>query len=112
MDDKRPLPWVAVINQALARKFFPSEDPLGRVIRLDWFVGNNTGRSVFRYRIIGISGDVLEWPQSPARPTFYLPLLDGHSAEISIILHAKAGSATVVAAARSSTGYAPCWRIA
>ena len=100
VDDKNPLPGAAVINQAFAREFFPTEDPIDRFITLYWFVGNNPERSVLRYRIVGISGDVLERPQTPAQPTFYLPLLDGDSTEVSIILHTAAGG-TVAGAARS-----------
>jgi putative ABC transport system permease protein len=102
VDDKHPLPGAVVINQALARQFFSSQDPIGRFITLYWFVGNSAERSVLRYRIIGISGDALERPQSPAQPTFYLPLLDGDSTEISIILHTGTGSATPASAARSA----------
>jgi predicted permease len=99
--DKNPLPGAAVINLAFAKKFFPSEDPIDHFIRLDWFVGNNPKRTELRYRIIGISGDVLERPQSPVQPTFYLPLMDGDSTDISIILHTGDGGGTVARAARS-----------
>ncbi len=100
VDDKRPLTGAVVINQALARKFF-ADDPIGKYIRLDWFVGNNAAPSALRYRIIGISGDVLERPQAPAQPTFYLPLLDGDSSEISMVLHTRGDAGTAVAEARS-----------
>lgn len=102
VDDKHPLPGAAVINQALAKKFFASQEPIGRFITLDWFVGNNTERSRLRYQIVGISGDVHERPQSPALPTFYVPLLDGDSTEISIVLHSQAAAGAVAAAARAA----------
>ena len=101
VDDKRPLSGAVVINQALAKQFFPAQDPIGRYITLDWFVGNNTERTVLRYRVIGISGNVLERPQSPPQPTFYLPLLDGDSTDISIILHTGIDPSAVAGEARS-----------
>ena len=101
LDDKHPLPGAVVINQALAKQFFPSQDPIDRYITLYWFVGNNTARTLLRYRIIGITGDVLERPQSPARPTLYLPLLDGDSTDISIILHTEIDPGAVASQARS-----------
>jgi predicted permease len=102
VDDKHPIPGAVVINQALARKFFPSEDPVGKFLALDWFVGNNTERSALRYRVVGVSGDVLERPQAPAQPTFYLPLLDGDSTDLVIILHTAIDPGSVAGGARSA----------
>jgi putative ABC transport system permease protein len=102
LDDKHPRTGAVIINQEFAKGFFQSEDPLGRFMDLYWFVGNNTQRSLLRYRIIGVSGDVLERPQSPPEPTFYLPLLDGDSTEITVVLHAAADAAKVLEPARAA----------
>lgn len=72
------------------------------LLALDWFVGNNTERSALRYRVVGISGDVLERPQVPVQPTFYLPLLDGDSNDLVIVLHAGIDLGSVAAGARSA----------
>jgi len=101
LDDKRPGTGAAIVNQAFAKKFFPAADPVDHVILLNWFVGNNTSQSALRYRIVGVSGDVLEQPQSPAKPMFYLPLLDGDSTEISIVLNVAAGAPAVASDVRS-----------
>ncbi|HTQ55288.1 MAG TPA: ABC transporter permease [Bryobacteraceae bacterium] len=102
VDDKNPHPGAAIINQSLARRFFPNQDPIGRYLTMDWFVGNNAERSLLRYRIVGVAGDVLERPQAPAQPTLYLPVLDGDSAEISIILNTGIGAAAVIGDARAA----------
>jgi putative ABC transport system permease protein len=52
--------------------------------------------------VIGVSGDVLERPQAPAQPTFYLPLLDGDSTDISIVLHTAIDPRSVAGGARSA----------
>jgi predicted permease len=59
----------AVINQALARKFFPNEDPIGRHLG---FVDGHGGD----YEIVGIVEDTKYIdPTAPALPMFFVPLL-------------------------------------
>jgi putative ABC transport system permease protein len=48
--DRAGVPHVVVINQALARQFFPNEDPLGKVLDIEW------GKEP--YHVIGVAGDV------------------------------------------------------
>jgi putative ABC transport system permease protein len=56
-----------IINEALARHYFPGEDPLGRTLVLDYDVNRNL-------EIIGVVADVKEGdPGSAAAPAFYLP---------------------------------------
>jgi putative ABC transport system permease protein len=63
---------VVVINETLARKTFPNEDPLGKQIRLrydDYPVEENRAR-----QIVGIVGDVQNiGPQRPTFPELYVP---------------------------------------
>ena len=47
--DTESSPWVAVINESLARQFFPDEDPIGRTL----YPGQDRPRE-----IIGIVGDI------------------------------------------------------
>jgi len=101
VDDKHPLVGAAVVNQAFAKRYFATDDPLDHFLTVNWFVGNNTEASVQRYRIVGISGDVLERPQSPAPPEFYLPLLDGDSNEVTVLLHTDMDASAIDAEARS-----------
>ena len=60
---------VAVINEAMAAKFFPGEDPLGRRIRI---AGVTTPESWMT--IVGVSGNVrTESLDRPARPAYHFP---------------------------------------
>ena len=60
---------IAVINQALARKFFPNDDPIGRHLGLAEGHGGD-------YEIVGIVEDTKYIdPKAPALPMFFMPLL-------------------------------------
>jgi putative ABC transport system permease protein len=65
--DRREAPFVAIINQSLARASFPDRDPIGRRIRcgLD---------SLEFMTIVGVVADVrTEGPAQPAQPELYMP---------------------------------------
>jgi putative ABC transport system permease protein len=51
--DTASAPWVIIINQTMARRYFPDEDPIGKRITLD-FVPDERPRE-----IIGVSGDIV-----------------------------------------------------
>lgn len=57
-DDSKAAPGVAVINENLARRFWPTEDPIGKRFRL----GNGTSS----YQVIGITKDI--WDDGLALP--------------------------------------------
>ena len=59
-----------VITESMAKAFFPSQDPIGKRVRIDW--ERNP-----RFEIVGIVGDVLSNLDSPPEPTIYLPLNSG-----------------------------------
>jgi putative ABC transport system permease protein len=68
--DRPGAPRVVLINETLARQYFPKEDPLGRVIHLDVF----TGKIDEGWEIVGIVGDVRQRGQAQnARPCVYKP---------------------------------------
>jgi predicted permease len=64
-------PRVAIINQALAREYFPNEDPLGKRLQLE------PGRDDLyaEWEIVGVVGDVRQHGLTePAKPGVYRPL--------------------------------------
>src|SRR5687768_4420767 len=64
--DRADAPPVVIINQALADKYFPGRDPIGRVLL---FGGSK------RHEIVGIVADArYRSVERAAEPTFYLPL--------------------------------------
>jgi len=82
---------VVVINEALARKYFPNEDPLGQRITL-W--GGPT-------EIIGVVGDARHKElDKEAGPMSYWPMAQDPSSSMTFALRARDDAATVAAAAR------------
>src|SRR5262249_10539881 len=68
--DKEDAPLVMIINQTMARQFFPGEDPIGKRITVDW-VPNERPRE-----IIGIVGDTASTPlQREQASAMYVPHL-------------------------------------
>jgi len=66
-DDERSMP-VAVINETMARRFFPGEDPLGRRIRVKGITDPKGWMT-----IVGIARDIRdEGLDTPPRPSYYL----------------------------------------
>jgi putative ABC transport system permease protein len=60
-------PGVIVINESMAKRFWPKEDPIGRAIRL----GGSNGP---RLTVVGIAGDVhFQGLDSPSRRQFFRP---------------------------------------
>ena len=66
--DDAKSPGVAIINEALARRYFPDSDPIGKKIVLGYM-----GRRLPR-EIVGVSSDIKqEELGSPAKPEMYVP---------------------------------------
>ncbi len=101
LDDKNPHAGQVIINREFAKRFFPSENPIGKHIKLYWFVGNMAKQTLLNYEIVGIAGDALERPDSAVEPIFYLPILDGDATEINVVLHTATSASEVSAEARS-----------
>jgi putative ABC transport system permease protein len=66
-EDKPATPWVAVINETLAQRFWPGEDPIGKHFTVDAAVGEKPRE------VIGVVRDVaLQYVRSgPTRPVAY-----------------------------------------
>jgi putative ABC transport system permease protein len=61
-------PAVVVINQALAKRYFPGENPIGKRVDFSW---DTTGMQ----EIVGVVADVREQAlHQPAGPTIYIPV--------------------------------------
>jgi predicted permease len=88
-DDKNPRTGKIIVSESLAKTYFPDEDPIGKYI----LIGGMSSKS----EVIGIVGDVLQRPDSPVRPTFYVPILDGDTRNIFLVLHIFSRPHSVVA---------------
>jgi putative ABC transport system permease protein len=68
--DRRGAPGVAIISQALARRYWPNEDPVGRRIHVDW------GGGGLAAEIVGVVSDTRDIALAAApRPQLYLSYL-------------------------------------
>ena len=61
-----------VVNQELVRQYFPSEDPIGKHLRVKWRTPQGEN-----YEIIGIAGNTIYQIGRPARPMMWFPILSG-----------------------------------
>jgi putative ABC transport system permease protein len=60
----------AIINRALAGKYFPGEDPVGKHVNIPVY-------GPLPFEIVGVVGDTLYKVNEPAFPTMYFPVLAG-----------------------------------
>ena len=66
--DEEDAPRVAVISEALARRYFPNEDPLGRRVKV------GSSESAPWHTIVGVAGDVSRFMfDRETQPILYLP---------------------------------------
>jgi len=67
--DTESAPWVVVINDAMARKFWPNQDPIGQVLTLDTVPGEERPREV-----VGVVGNVKQFASRvDPNPEIYAP---------------------------------------
>jgi len=77
--DRDGAPRVAIINAALARRFFPGEDPLGKRIDMSW-------KSSGWQEIVGVVGDVRhDGLDLPVTPTVYVPFLQAPDTAMTLV---------------------------
>ena len=79
-DDRLDRARKVIVSGALARQYFPGEDPVGKIIHVP-------GIKDADYEIVGVVGDTLWQVGKPIAPTMYFPMLDGgisHGGELAI----------------------------
>ncbi len=87
---------VVIINQAMAKKYWPHEDALGRRITFedhpkekDWLT------------VVGVVGDVKDKPNSPdAEPAFWWPHAESPRRDMAVVLRFDGDPAAMTAALR------------
>jgi predicted permease len=85
--DRRDAPFVAIINESLARASFPGEDPIGRRIQcgLD---------SLEFMTIVGVVADIrTAGPTRPAQPEIYMPYEQhpGPATALNLVIRTERG---------------------
>jgi MacB-like periplasmic core domain/FtsX-like permease family len=69
---KQPLPVMAVVNQAFARRFFPNEDPIGKLFGM-----GTSGIAKAELEVVGVVSDAKDRSlREPIHPIFYTAQMD------------------------------------
>ena len=89
--DDATKPGVAVINQALARKYFPGENPIGQRIV------NDEGGRQSEWEIVGVIEDVREGSlDTDIWPAEYFPINQARQNAFSLAVHTRQDAATLL----------------
>jgi putative ABC transport system permease protein len=79
--DRLGAPGAIVINQAMAHKYWPKENPVGKAIRL----GGSDGP---RLTVVGVAGDVhFQGLDAPVREQFFRPYMQAGWPVMNIVVH-------------------------
>jgi putative ABC transport system permease protein len=83
---------VVLVNETLARWYFPGEDPIGRHVRVNVdYLKAKTGMELEDYEIIGVVGDTKYDIAEPIKPMIYYPLYTGAPSLVYVMARAKNG---------------------
>jgi putative ABC transport system permease protein len=89
---------VVVVNESLARKYFPNVDPVGRQLK----IGGQERPNNPWMTIVGVVGDVkYDGLATPVDPTVYLPFLQNTNREQFVVVAAVGDPRTLAASARA-----------
>jgi putative ABC transport system permease protein len=93
---------VLIINEALARKHFPNEDPIGKRIRPGFSTVPVTEETGMR-EVVGVVADVKQRNlQSPAQPEFYFAQAQMPMSTMSVVARTSSDPRALVNAARDA----------
>ena len=89
--DDVSMPGVAVVNQALARKYFSGQDPIGQTL-----VDDEGGRPS-EWEIVGVVSDMREGPlDADIAPTEYFPIYQTHDHAFSLVVRTSQPAETLL----------------
>lgn len=100
--DSRP---VVIINQALARRYWPGQDPLGKVISVSYFgPGRRPTGAATRREVVGVAADVRRVGEMD-EPQVYLPFTQDETKHVmwamNLYVRSKGDDAVAAASARA-----------
>jgi putative ABC transport system permease protein len=86
---------VAVINQMMAKTYWPDSDPIGKRVRLDALKASFT--------VVGITGDIRSLdPRTPTRPKFYIPLAQNPARTMSVVIRTAGAPDQLIGGVRAA----------
>ncbi|MEP7336464.1 MAG: FtsX-like permease family protein, partial [Acidobacteriota bacterium] len=96
-NDRMDSPNVGLINRAMAELYWPGESAVGKR-----FTFNNQPKEKDWYSIVGVVGDVKDFPTSPAAvPAFYLPTMQQAPRQVILSVRSSADPLGLVEAVRN-----------
>lgn len=92
-DDDSSRPGVVVINETLARMYFPGQDPIGQKI------ADDEGGKPTVWEIVGVVADVREGPlDGPLAPAEYFPMAQTHDLSLNLVVRTSQDPAAMIPA--------------
>ncbi|HEV3469184.1 MAG TPA: ABC transporter permease [Pyrinomonadaceae bacterium] len=96
--DDAEAPRVVVVNEALARRFFPGPDPAAAAVGRRLTFGGPEGPFS---QIVGVARDGKYWTMGEApQPFVYFPLAQSYSSTVTMVVRAEGDPAALAAAVR------------
>ena len=90
-EDDAQHPYVAIINETLAKKYFPGEDPVGKQMVDDGLTPGSMRT------IVGVVADVREGAlDDPAWPAEYLPMYHAPETNFSVVARTRGSAAALL----------------
>jgi predicted permease len=107
-DDKLQAPGVVLVNQTLARRYFPNENPIGRRLRMGSEVPPLDATNVWGLpqwsQIVGVVSDVKSLhPRPESVPEVYVPYWQWPMQNPTVLIRAAGDPATLAATFRRET---------
>jgi putative ABC transport system permease protein len=97
--DTEDAPPVVVINEEMARRFWPDRDPVGAAVTMD------AGKGEKRFEIVGVVKTGKYWSLGERPPLFlYHPILQGYYARATLIAKTSSDPSSLLAAVRREIG--------
>jgi putative ABC transport system permease protein len=94
--DHADAPPVAVVNEELARRYFPGEDPIGKRVRYEW-------SDTLSVEIVGVVGSVREMgPREEPAPAIYRPYAQMPTPRVALVIRAAGDPLALAAAAAAA----------
>jgi putative ABC transport system permease protein len=101
--DNEKAPLVAIVSDALAARYFPNQDPVGKRLIVNRPIRWQNGEETVTVEIVGVAGNVrLDEPSSEQKPTIYVPHPQNPwSRGVWFVARTEANPAALAAALRS-----------
>jgi predicted permease len=97
--DKKGAPWTLIINRAMAKKYWPGQDAIGKRISFE----DNPKKDDDWMRVVGVVGDVKDQPNSPsAEPAFWWSEYQASEPDMSIAIRTQSDPRQVVDSLRDA----------